>query len=291
MIEWLFSYPAVKGQLDTMVAKINEEIQRRLPANNPQNETMFSIQHSPVTQETSTKELAELSPSVTQETSTKELAELSPSRNPPILGEGFELLVLVSCSNGHHYSPCFVEKLREIYENDKTLKKQLFIKTEHRDLLRTTKKDFVWYHSKIPSLYVQHVEMLTNNRLWVPFDEKMNYHLEQTFQEDPYCSIVPNATDVVDFAYGSLYNKQKRKSFSIRSTVLKAEERRSAVKCRLVGDVVYRAVVKGYDAAGILFYSVHPQTGEALFLLGQLTYNGLTWCDFGGLKHFKKVFK
>ncbi len=273
MIEWLFSYSAAEKQLNVMVTKINEEIERQIPAKKSMIETgIISLNQSE-------------GDSITEKSPANALSSLSDPPDPsPGPTETPKILVIISCPDGQQYSPCFVEKLREICEKDK----RLHIITEHRDLLLNMKKKFVWYHTKIPRLYVQHVEMLTNKKFWVPFDENMNSHLEQTFQEDPNCSIIHNDKDVVDFASGTLYNKQKRKTFCIRSTFLLVEERRNVVNCRFVGDEEYKATVRRYDAAGILFYSVHPATGEAVFLLGQLTYSSLTWCDFGGLKSFKK---
>ena len=273
MIEWLFSYSVAQQQLDAMVAKISEAIQQQLPPSKP-----LSTENEP---DPLAQESVQSTSTSTSHTSSDSLT----------ITEVPKLVVSVSCPSGNHYSPCFVEKLRETYQSDKTYNKQLVITTQHWDVLQRKKENFIWYKTKIHSSYVQHVEMLTNHRLWLPFDDRMNWFLEHTFQEDPYGStvMVPNTTEVIDFVSGTLYDKQKRKTYYIRSTVPAIKTKQSLVKCRFIGDEAYKRIVRRYDAAGILFYSVHPQTGKAVFLLGHMTYGSYTWCDFGGLKSYKYV--
>ncbi len=274
MVEWLFSYSVAQQQLDAMVAKISEAIQQNLPPSKPLS-TQTENEPDPLVQKS------------VQSTSTPHT-----SSDSLTITEVHKLVVSVCCPGGSHYSPCFVEKLRETYQTDKVYNKQLVITTQHWDVLQKKKDNFVWYKTKIPRSYVQHVEMLTNHRLWLPVDNEMNLFLENTFQEDLYSSrtvTVPNTGEVIDFMSGTLYDKKKRKTYYIRSTVLAILTKQSLVKCRFVGDEAYKRIAKRYDAAGILFYSVHPQTGKAVFLLGHMTYGSYTWCDFGGLKSYKKL--
>ena len=275
MIEWLFTYPTAQEMLQDMDTKITQQIQLKLPTTNcTHTQTVNDQSPRPVMQDGAASSQEQLPGTLN-----------SPTKRP-------KLLVGIVCPDGRHYSPCFVEKLYERFQGDKTLNKQLIIQSHHWDITSHSsrkKEHYVWYKTKVSSKQVRHIEILTNNRLWVSLDEHTSRLLELAFREDHYCSSVPNSIYVVDFSTGTLFDKQRRSYFYVRSALNPPNKIQFHVKCRWVGGEGYKGAVKRYDAAGILFYSVHPETGEALFLLGHMTYGTYSWCDFGGLKSWKKL--
>ena len=285
MIDWLFSHSSAQEQLDLMISEINRKFRCLLPA---QDQNEVDRDQPPANLEPLSSTLTNSSTAVVGLNEAHGLCGSSPSSI-----ENAQLLVGIVCHNGVHHSPCFVEKLRDMYQRDRTYNKLLVIQTQHWDISSKShgKKQFVWQRTKIPTRYVRDIEVFTNARVWVSLDVQVGSECEQVFLQDPYCSVLPDEVNVVDFESGTLFDKAKRKSYLIRSTNIKhglLKNRSPPINCRFVGNEAYKKAVKRYDAAGILFYSVHPVTGEAVFLLGHMTYSCESWCDFGGLKSWRK---
>lgn len=286
MIDWLFSHSSAQEQLDLMISEINRKFQRLLPAQDQnkveRDQSHLFLQPSPSTLPNSSTTIVSLNEA-------HGMCGNSPS---PL--EKTQLLVGITCHNGVHHSPCFVEKLRETYQQDRTYNKLLVIQTQHWDISSKSNgknQHFVWQRTKIPTKYVRDIQVFTNARVWISLDAQDSIVCEHAFLQDPYCSVLPDKLNVVDFESGALFDKAKGKSYLVRSTNIQhglLKNRTPPVSCRFVGDEAYKKAVKRYDAAGILFYSVHPVTGEAVFLLGHMTYSCESWCDFGGLRNWRR---
>lgn len=192
------------------------------------------------------------------------------------------LRVALVCKNGTQLSPCFVEQLYEFYRYEPPCGR-VSVKREHWDAFRGDwgrNKDFIWQHTYMPNKFI-HLGEALQDASWVSFPTETNMELEKAFQADPFSSRLQVGDCTVDFEGGTMYNRTKRKEFWIRCTMVS----QSRVLCRFLGHEAYLSTVKSYRAAGILPYSVHPRTGEAVFLVGRMTYGYEDWCDFGGLKH------
>ena len=192
------------------------------------------------------------------------------------------LRVAVVCKNGAQLSPCFVEQLYKEYLYEPPCGR-VSVTREHWDAFRGDwgrNKDFMWQHTRMAHKFIHLGEALQDG-LWVSFPTETNMELEKAFQADPFSSHLQVDDCTVDFEGGIMYNRAKRKEFWIRCTMVS----QSRVISRLLGHEAYSSTAKSYRAAGILPYSVHPGTGEAVFLIGRMTYGYEDWCDFGGLKH------
>ena len=192
----------------------------------------------------------------------------------------------VVCSNGAQLSPCFVEKLYEHFSYDM---EGLEVSRDHRDAMRGTWgrcKDFVWQvscitvHSQIRS---SEVFSLTT---WLNFDPTANSESERQFRKNPLLSRLQFTDMVLDFEGGTAYSSQRQQTYYIRCTHILP----SKISCWILTDAGYRTASQSFHAAGIQPYSVHPVTGEAVFLLGRITYSTCDWCDFGGLKSSRYVY-
>ena len=198
-----------------------------------------------------------------------------------------KICVGVVCENGTHLSPCFVERLYELYHYEPPCGR-VSVMREHRDILKGEwgrHKDFVWQRTHLPHKLIDLRDAL-QNEMWVNFPRETNTRLEKAFQMNPFSNGVEVEGSVVDFEGATMYNRTKRKEFWIRCTMVS----HSGVLGWSLGHDAYMSTAKSYHAAGILPYSVHPKTGEAVFLIGRITYAFENWCDFGGLKHIWYVF-
>lgn len=190
----------------------------------------------------------------------------------------------VVCKNGAQLGPSFVEKLYEHFSCGSIVVEGLRVSRHHCDALKGDwgcSKDILWQVLCVPVDRVTvHFGQVFDSRMWLNFDPTANNMSEQQFQKDPFNSSV-NFTDMVlDFESGTVYNTERRKTYYIRCSTIS----RSKANCWFLTSDGYRSAHRSFRAAGIQPYSVHPVTGEAIFLLGRITYGTQDWCDFGGLK-------
>ena len=203
------------------------------------------------------------------------------------------LHVAIGCQNGAQHSVCFVEKLYEQFSFESPLELEEGVKVEvKRQHCEATKgewlncKDAVWQHSQMSSKNLPTHKDLILNRSWSSFPTESSNQIEAAFYQDPYATKVDVGKHVIDFERGIVFNKRSRNEFKIRSAIpsLEGKVRSSWVAQQDGGNKQF------YCGAGILFYSVHPQTGEVVFLLGHMTYSAMAWCDFGGMKNHRYNF-
>ena len=249
MIEWLFSHYEAETLLKSMTTAINEAMKEKSTALS----TAFS----------------------------GETGETAPSST---------LRVAIGCQNGAQHSVCFVEKLYEQYSFESPLELEDGVKVEvKRQHCEATKgewldsKDVVWQHSQFPVTRIPHHRVLLFNRAWSNFPLESVRQIEAAFLEDPFSVGVDIGKHVINLGRGTLYDKKSDKEFRIRSTIPSSDEK---VHSSWLQHDEYSQLHKSYTSAGILFYSVHPRTGEVVFLLGHMTYGAMAWCDFGGLRKF-----
>lgn len=197
------------------------------------------------------------------------------------------ICVGVTCSNGAQLSPCFVEQLYEYFSIGPVLVRGLKVSKNHLDALKGVwgdSKDIMWQVSSFPVYEKMEFDLdeVFAYGSWFSFNTSDNSTCEKQFCKDPFASNV-NITHmdlVVDFESGTAYNSRRKKNYYIRCSRLTE----SKTKCWSLSDIGYKSASRSFLAAGIQPYSVHPVTGEAVFLLGRITYNTEDWCDFGGLK-------
>lgn len=196
----------------------------------------------------------------------------------------------IVCSNGAQLSPSFVEKLHEHFSSGPTTVEGLIVTRQHWDALKREWgrcKNIVWQvscvtvHHKVAS----HFERVFDPRMWLNFDPTANTATEQEFQRDPFNSSLDFTDMVLDFESGTAYSSERRKTYYIRCSVIP----QSKANCWFLTSDGYKSACRSFQAAGIQPYSVHPSTGEAVFLLGRITYGTCDWCDFGGLKSFRYI--
>jgi 8-oxo-dGTP pyrophosphatase MutT (NUDIX family) len=196
------------------------------------------------------------------------------------------LIVGLSSGTGSCLSSCFVEKLYDYFD---TFPPSDGFRVKRNHLHNDTPPSAVQWE-QLPyqhSLnYHRHVKdsikikSLTTSKDWSPLPLILNDSLEVAYREYPLSTNVVIDDNNVDFVSGTFYNKKTGQKSFIRCTV---QPEHLIVEVRDLVHETYKPFVKSYEAAGILPYSVHPVTGEAIFLIGKLTYDGGTWCDFGGL--------
>ncbi len=198
------------------------------------------------------------------------------------------LHVAIGCQNGAQHSVCFVEKLYEQYSFESPLvladAVKIKVKKQHCEATKgewLNSKDAVWWqHSQMSTKSLPTLKDLVLNRSWSSFPTESSSQIEAAFRQDPYATKVDVGKHLVDFERGIVFNKRSRNEFRIRSAIPRLEDKvRSSWVVQQEG-----GKKQFFCGAGILFYSVHPQTGEAVFLLGHMTYSAMAWCDFGGMK-------
>ena len=201
------------------------------------------------------------------------------------------LRVAIGCQNGAQHSVCFIEKLYEQYSFENPLELadgvRVKVKKQHCEAIKgewLNSKDAVWWqHSQMSTknlpAHKSHKDLVLN-RSWSSFPTESNSQIEAAFRQNPHATKVDVGKHLIDFERGVVFNKRSRSEFRIRSAIP-----------RLEGKVHSSWVVQQdggkkqfFCGAGILFYSVHPRTGEAVFLLGHMTYSAMAWCDFGGMR-------
>ena len=253
MIEWLCSHYEAEILLESMISEINETIKKWRASSSA-------------------------SPSSKYQTSSQSTTTL---------------LVAVACQTGAQHSICFVEKLYEKYSFESPLELEgdirVEVKREHREAIKgewPNTTDAIWQHSRFPVRHLLNRRDLVMNRVWSNFPLESTRLVEAGFHQDPFGKHFDIGKHIIDFERGVLLNKKSQEEFRIRSTIPRSEGR---VQSSWFKDDEYKVFHKSYSSAGILFYSVHPQTGEAVFLLGHMTYSTMSWCDFGGIRNFGYV--
>ena len=205
------------------------------------------------------------------------------------------LHVAVTCSTGCKLSPCFVEKLYEHYTSSPPTD-HMTVTRDHPILLHHLKGSAplppVWqycpfrHHQAHFSNVRQLKQLVCSSTLWVDFPDDTNFLLEASFKRDPLSSSARAGDLLVSFHGGTVHSKTKGQQSLIRCT---ARESKFTVVTRHLQHEQYKPFVKSFIAAGILPYSVHPVSGEAIFLMGKITYSTCTWCDFGGIKSYRSA--
>lgn len=198
------------------------------------------------------------------------------------------LIVGISCSTGTCLSPCFVERLYDHYTTFPpydTMK----VTRSHLNALSES-NSYQWQQLPSGSKFCrrrnelenkQHLKQFISSRDWSPLPAPLNIRLEETYLKNPLNTNVIIGDVQIDFVDGSLFNKSTGQKSFLRCIT---QPTQASFTIRELTNDDYKLCCKKYEAAGILPYSVHPVTGEAIFLVGQLTYDGGCWCDFGGLK-------
>ena len=244
MIEWIFHFPESKRLLERMVKEITATIKRKC------HEGM-----------------------VTSHSGKLKLEYSSVIR------------IGVLCQDGAQLSPCFVERLYDYFSCRDVAVEGLRVQRQHLDAMKGVwrhSKDIVWQVSCIPvhKKMFFHSDHILESGNWTNFDAAANTIAEEHFKQNPFKTGIDFADMVLDFESGTAYRKQTRKKYYIHCTDIK----HSGLHCWFLTKCGYKTASRMYKGAGIQPYSVHPATGEAVFLLGQITYGSCDWCDFGGLK-------
>ena len=201
------------------------------------------------------------------------------------------LRVGIVCCNGTQLSPSFVEKLYEHFSCGPAIVEGLKVTRHHWDALKGAWgrcKDIVWQVSCIPvrAKLTSHFDDVFNSRMWINFDPVANSTSEQQFRKDPFNSNVDFTDMVLNFESGTAYSSERKKTYFIRCSLVP----QSKANYWFLTNDGYKSAHCSFQAAGIQPYSVHPVTGEAVFLLGRITYGTCDWCDFGGLKSSRCVY-
>lgn len=251
MIEKLFSIPKAQGDLHRMMESINKELRQCAPNN--------------------------------------EVESCAEMMRPVVC-------VGITCQEGTRVSPCYVEKLYEEYKHG-SLVSDLTVTREHCHPIHKANEpskdtDFIWQLTALPINYLHGLHDLTNQRMWTSFPFHLLKAIEAEFRRDPFNNKLELSHSgsrgkyVLNFETGEVYSAHEKKTYRLRCTTSTVT---SSITCNLLSGHTYKGLAKHYGAAGILFYSVQPITGEPVFLLGHMTYGCESWCDFGGLKKFRFV--
>lgn len=250
MIEQMFSVPEIQDKLTKMVQAINQELLHR--------------------------------------SASRGVAESSSSE---------KVSVLVTCLRGTCISPCYVERLYRMYRYHPPVD-GLTVKRVH-PLLKDKQqqppgegKEFVWQRSVLATKYLDSRHDLTRHKMWSHFPMHVVTVIEEGFRRNPFNTSldvrysVRGGKYVLNFETGEVYSTHEQQTYRLRCIVSRFDD---LFECQHLTGSTYKPFSRKYDAAGILFYSPHPVTGEPVFLLGHMTYGSESWCDFGGLKKLRYV--
>ena len=210
--------------------------------------------------------------------------------------------VAITCQDGTRMSPCYVEWLYDQYSHHRPPIGNLVITRKHchahttiSDASKKQGKLLVWQHTKLAMSYLGGVEQLVGGRLWTMFPFHTICLIEKEYNRNPFneaLKLPPYSAHksdgeyyILNFVTGQMHStKTSKKVYRVRCTISKIDDRLS---CRMLENITYKDAARNYGAAGVLFYSAHPNTGEPMFLLGHINYACKTWCDFGGIKRFR----
>lgn len=210
-----------------------------------------------------------------------------------------KVIIGISCDDEYELSPCFVEKLYDHYKSTPPIDNLLFVKRQHTrpESILIQKERLKWQQfpgsssslkRKTESDRVKQIKHVTTSKEWLDIPQELSASIENAFDKDPLQCNVKIENIVVDFESGILTSILTKQVTLLRCTLT---PRDYTINVRAINHRIYKGFVRSYEAAGILPYSVHPVTGEAVFLLGRLTYDRSTWCDFGGMKSRYKIIK
>ena len=257
MIDWLFSTPGALRRLRSMITQINSPIEGALK----------------------------------QSTCTSSEGPGMPTASP---AQAVRRIVRVGvvCDTGAQMSPCFVEKLYEHYTSASKSppRNGLEVRKYHWDAFRGSwgrNRNFVWQHRVLPIRHKKgDVGGISRDRLWFDFPAAVGAVLEEEFQKNPHSRDFKCGDETFSFETGLMYDRNSGNTFRIRCVTSSTSQIPGpTVNCWFLSGHSYLETAKTYRSAGILPYSVHPRTGEAVFLVGKITYGSRDWCDFGGLKN------
>lgn len=202
--------------------------------------------------------------------------------------------VCVCCSTGICVSVSCVERLYEVYTTEKPV--GLTVEREHKRGTTWAKKQWdhknlLWQCTKLPVTYFRSVKELTDERMWNSFPLDLSHLIEEQFQRDPFnsmCEVQQEKsmnTYKLNFETGEVYSSHEMKTYQLCCVCVCSIQ--DQISCSMMDLAAYKSMTRHYGAAGILFYTFHPITGEPVFLLGHMTYSCESWCDFGGLKSYR----
>lgn len=192
---------------------------------------------------------------------------------------------VVQCENGKQLSVAFVEKLYDHYHYESDHRKILLVTRTHRNAFTGEwgrNKRFVWQR-----YYKSH--MGNRDRL-MDHNISSSFHLwrlcpsdvlEEAFQKDPYASEFSFSDYVYDFQTGFVLHKSGHQ-YRLRCTMIPNEDQFLFYK-QLTAES-FNTKSRQYYAAGMLPCAIEPDRNETVCLLGEMTYETCTWCDFGGLR-------
>ena len=197
-------------------------------------------------------------------------------------GDKQEYSFVVQCENGRQLSVAFVEKLYDHYCYESDRRKNLLVTRTHRNAFTGEwgkHKRFVWqrYHKSHMGNHVD-TSISLSFHLWkaCPSDA-----LEEAFQKDPYASEVALDNYVYNFQTGFVLQKSGHQ-YRLRCTMVPDEAQFLSYKQLTVDS--FKTTARQYYAAGMLPCATEPLSNETVCLLGKMTYETCTWCDFGGLR-------
>ena len=193
--------------------------------------------------------------------------------------------LVVQCENGKQLSVAFVEKLYDYYRYESDHRKNLLVSRTHRNAFTGEwgrNKRFVWQHYHKSHMGSRDHPMDHNIssafRLWRPCPSD---DIEEAFQKDPFASNLSIGDRVYDFNVGFVSHKSGHQ-YRLRCTMIPSEDHFLSYK--QLATESFKSKARQYYAAGILPYAVEPHSSEVVCLLGEMTYETCTWCDFGGLR-------
>ena len=253
MIQWLCSNRLAESIFKEMIAQINKTLKEKIAFSSSKEEATAA---------------SDMTPSAAASTT---------------------LLVAVACQNGAQHSVCLVERLYEKYSFESVLEFEgggvkVAVKRKHCEATKgewLDTKEPVWQHSQLVAKHLTNQKDLLLNRSWSSFQDDVACQIEAAFRTDPFSTKVDVGKHIVDFDRGIVYNKRSRQEYKVRSAIPRLEGKVKSTWLQEKGKKEF------FCGAGILFYSVHPRTGEPVFLLGHMTYSCMSWCDFGGMKDYR----
>ena len=200
-------------------------------------------------------------------------------------------ILVIQCDDGKQLSVAFVEKLYDHYCYESEHRKNLSVKRAHRNAFTGgwgKNKRFIWQR-----YYKSHMGSHNN-----PVDHNISssFHLwklcpsdavEEAFQKNPFTSDFSLDDNRYDFDTGFVSHKSGHQ-YRLRCTMIPDEDQFLLYK-RLTNES-FKSTARQYYAAGVLPCAVEPLSSETACLLGEMTYESCTWCDFGGIRNRLKFW-
>jgi len=197
--------------------------------------------------------------------------------------------VLVYCDSGKHLSVVFVEKLVDYYTYESDHRHDLIVTRKHKDAFTGKwgkNERFVWQHyCKSSTDKRNDINTSHSFSTWKVF---LTDEIEEAFQKDPYASKVTIGDYVCDFEAGFVLRQKTKHRFRLRCAMIPSEDK--FLTCSQLTPELFKSATRGYNAAGILPVCFDPHSSNVVCLLGEMTYDTFTWCDFGGLRSRLKLW-